>query len=286
MQVRTRENRMAPRQADFVSCGDLLRQARKSQRLSQLDLALKVGASQRHLSFVETGRSTASRGMLIALADALGMSPSGCNQLLLASGFAPRYGQRALDDRQMAPVRQALDHLLRVHDPFPAWVLDANWNLLQFNRGADVLLATITGRGLSEQDGTVNILEAVLHPEGLRQAIENFDEVAAHLYHQTRAEAAHSPALSELLGRLASLWPASVTGSHGHRGSSSPPPSPVLSTRLRTPVGALSFFSTFTTFGTPLDITVASLRVEHQFAADEATERAMRSLVAGAGTPP
>ena len=186
MQVRTREDGMAPQQADIVSCGDLLRQARKSQRLSQLDLALKVGASQ----------------------------------------------------------------------------------------------------GLSEQDGTVNILEAVLHPEGLRQAIENFDEVAAHLYHQTRTEAAHSPALSELLGRLAPLWPASVTGSHGHRGSSSPPPSPVLSTRLRTPVGALSFFSAFTTFGTPLDITVASLRVEHQFAADEATERTMRSLVAGAGTPP
>ena len=269
---------MAAQQADLVSCGDLLRQARKSRRLSQLDLALRVGASQRHLSFVETGRSTASRGMLIALADALGMSPAGCNQLLLASGFAPRYGQRPLDDRQMAPVRQALDHLLKVHDPFPAWVLDASWNLLQFNRGADLLVGSVTGRRLSEHTGELNVLEAMLRPEGLRPAIENFDEVAAHLYHQSQAEAAHTPALAHVLERLEGLWPASITGGNGHRGAMPPPQSPVLSTRLRTPAGRLSFFSTFTTFGTPLDITVASLRVEHQFAADESTERAMRQL--------
>ena len=142
--------------------GDLLREARKSRRLSQLDLALKVGASQRHLSFVETGRSMASRGMLIALADALGMSPAGCNQLLLASGFAPRYSQRALDERHMEPVRQVLDHLLAVHDPMPAWVLDPCWNLLQFNRGADRLLAGITGKGLSERQ--IELLDAYGYP--------------------------------------------------------------------------------------------------------------------------
>ena len=262
--------------------GDLLREARKSRRLSQLDLALKVGASQRHLSFVETGRSMASRGMLIALADALGMSPAGCNQLLLASGFAPRYSQRALDDRHMEPVRQVLDHLLAVHDPMPAWVLDPCWNLLQFNRGADRLLAGITGKGLSELPGPVNILEAILHPEGLRQAIENFDEVAAHLYHQSHAESAHAPALKDLLVRLAPLWPPTVSrhGGGGNGRGAAPPLSPVLSTRLRTPVGPLSFFSTFTTFGTPLDITVASLRVEHQFAADPQTAQALRQLVA------
>lgn len=289
------------------SSGELLRQARKSRRLSQLDLALRVGASQRHLSFLETGRSSASRGMLIALADALGMSPSGCNQLLLASGFAPRYGQRPLHDREMEPVRQALQHLLAVHDPYPAWVLDPCWNLVQANRGADRLIASITGRGLSPQSGSVNILEAVLHEQGLRPAIENFDEVAAHLYHQSHAEAAHSPELARLLERLDSLWPASVkrpvdAGSAGAeaagerplagaasgaaatsasgRDAANGPRSPVLATRLQTPVGRLSFFSTFTTFGTPLDITVASLRVEHQFPADEETRRLMRQLAA------
>jgi hypothetical protein len=180
----------------------------------------------------------------------------------------------------MAPVRQVLDHLLAAHDPLPAWVLDSSWNLLQFNRGADLLLASVTGKGLSELPGTINLLEAIVHPDGLRQAIENFDEVATHLYHQSHAEAAHSPALADLLARLAPLWPASV-GRHGGGGSDrgvAPPPSPVLSTRLRTPIGPLSFFSTFTTFGTPLDITVASLRVEHQFAADEDTARAMHRL--------
>jgi transcriptional regulator with XRE-family HTH domain len=272
---------MSVEQAVAVSSGDLLRRARKGRRLSQLDLALRVGASQRHLSFVETGRSIASRGMLIALADALGMSPAGCNQLLLASGFAPRYGQRPLDDREMAPVRQVLDHLLRVHDPFPAWVLDPAWNLLQCNRGADRLVASITGRTLSDQAGEVNLLEAILHPQGLRPAIENFEEVAAHLYHQSSAEAAHTPALAALLERLKPLWPPSIgrreaarlagSGADGSRAGATPPRSPVLATRLRTPAGPLSFFSTFTTFGTPLDITVASLRVEHQFPADPQT---------------
>jgi transcriptional regulator with XRE-family HTH domain len=269
-----------------VSCGNLLRQARKNRRLSQLELALRVGASQRHLSFVETGRSSASRGMLIALADALGMGPAGCNQLLLASGFAPRYGQRPLDDRQMAPVRQALEHLLRMHDPFPAWVLDPCWNLLQCNRGADLLAASITGRSLSEQAGRINILETILHEEGLRPAIENFEEVAAHLFHQSRAEAVHTPALAQLLERLAPLWPEPVIrhlagNGEDHTGFAAPK-SPVLATRLRTPSGRLSFFSTFTTFGTPLDITVASLRVEHQFPADEETGRVMRSLAEAA----
>ncbi|MBA3479640.1 MAG: helix-turn-helix transcriptional regulator [Lautropia sp.] len=273
---------MARQQAEQVSSGELLRQARKSRRLSQLDLALRVGASQRHLSFVETGRSSASRGMLIALADALGMSPAGCNQLLLASGFSPRYGQRPLDDRQMAPVRQALQHLLSAHDPFPAWVLDPCWNLLQCNRGADLLVASITGRRLSDQVGQLNVLRAILHPDGLRPAIENFDEVAAHLFHQSRAEAAYTPALAQLLKELEPLWPASVVRRAAADGSddagSAGPAAPVLATTLRTPSGRLSFFSAFTTFGTPLDITVASLRVEHQFPADPQTDRLMRQL--------
>jgi aromatic ring-cleaving dioxygenase/transcriptional regulator with XRE-family HTH domain len=266
---------------EVESSGELLRRARRQQRISQLELALRVGASQRHLSFLETGRSSASRGMLIALADALGMSPAGCNQLLLASGFAPRYSQRPLDDGSMEPVREALDHLLALHEPLPAWVLDPCWDILQFNGGADLLMASLTGRGLAERaaaegDGRrVNILEAILHPAGLRSAIENFDEVAAHLHHHARAGALHTPALAALMERLAPLWPASVT--RPGEGAAAPV-SPVLSTRLRTPLGPLAFFSTLTTFGTPLDITVASLRVEHQFAADARTLATMREL--------
>lgn len=280
-----------------ASTGEMLRHARQQQRLSQLELALRVGASQRHLSFLETGRASASRGMLIALADALGMSPAGCNQLLLASGFAPRYSHRPLGDRLMAPVREALDHLLALHEPLPAWVIDPCWNVLQFNRGADLLLERLTGVGFTarmagagrpdepasaagdageDDTGGVNILAAILHPEGLRPFIENFDEVAAFLHHHARAEAAHTPALARLLERLAPLWPPSVAARHGDRDGA--PSSPVLATRLRTPMGPLAFFSAITTFGTPLDITVASLRVEHQFAADAQTLAAMREL--------
>ena len=272
----TPERHPEGRAAEPATCGDLLREARRRQRLSQLDLAMRVGASQRHLSFVETGRSTASRGMLIALADALGMSPAGCNQLLLASGFAPRYGQRPLDDVQMAPIRAALDHLLAVHDPCPAWVLNPGWDVVQFNRGADRLLEWLTGVPMSARPAPVNLLEAVLHPEGLRRFILNFDEVAAHLYHQTRAEAAHAPALADQLVRIDALWPLSVTG----RPAADPGAAraPVLATRLSSPQGPLAFFSTITTFGSPLDITVASLRVEHQFAADAQTAAVMQRL--------
>ncbi len=280
-----------------ASTGEMLRHARQQQRISQLELALRVGASQRHLSFLETGRASASRGMLIALADALGMSPAGCNQLLLASGFAPRYSHRPLGDRLMAPVREALDHLLALHEPLPAWVIDPCWNVLQFNRGADLLIDRLTGVGLTARmanasgsadappdggsasgagtDG-VNILAAILHPSGLRPFIENFDEVAAFLHHHARAEAAHTPALATLLERLAPLWPPAVASRDGDPGAA--PSSPVLATRLRTPFGPLAFFSAITTFGTPLDITVASLRVEHQFAADAQTLAAMREL--------
>lgn len=276
-----------------ASTGEMLRHARQQQRISQLELALRVGASQRHLSFLETGRSTASRGMLIALADALGMSPAGCNQLLLASGFAPRYSHRPLGDRLMAPVREALDHLLALHEPLPAWVIDPCWNVLQFNRGADLLLERLTGVGLTARmaqagrsadsgpgggdSGPVNILGAILHPSGLRPFIENFDEVATFLHHHARAEATHTPALATLLDQLAPLWPESVTSRDGG-GPPAGPSSPVLSTRLRTPFGPLAFFSAITTFGTPLDITVASLRVEHQFAADAETLETMREL--------
>jgi aromatic ring-cleaving dioxygenase len=230
--------------------------------------------------------------MLIALADALGMSPAGCNQLLLASGFAPRYSHRPLGDRLMAPVREALDHLLALHEPLPAWVIDPCWNVLQFNRGADLLMERLTGVGLTarmaqasgpadgtpggDETGAVNILAAILHPSGLRPFIENFDEVASFLHHHARAEAAHTPALAKLLERLAPLWPASVARHDGDPAAA--PSSPVLATRLRTPFGPLAFFSAITTFGTPLDITVASLRVEHQFAADGETLAAMREL--------
>lgn len=254
----------------LATSGFLIRQARQARRMSQLGLALKVGVSQRHLSFLETGRAGASREMLVAIADALGIGPANTNQLLLAGGFAPRFAQRPLEHRQMKPVREALARLLDAHDPLPAWVVDPAWNVVLFNRGADRLVAHLGAPPLSGRAEPVNVLELMLDPAGLRPLLLNFDEIAAHLHHQTRLEADQSPALAAVLARVASWWPRSVGR---HDGGATMLPPPVMSARIATPQGPLAFFSMFTTFGTALDITVASLRVEHLFPADDETAR-------------
>lgn len=254
----------------LATSGYLIRQARRARHLSQLDLALKVGVSQRHLSFIETGRAKASRDMLVAIADALGIGPANTNQLLLAGGFAPRYAQRPLAHRQMKPVREALEHLLKAHDPMPAWVVDQAWNLVLFNRGADDLVASLGAPRLSAMPGPLNLLALMLDPKGLRPLFLNFDEVAAHLYLQTRLEASQSTALATVLARVEGWWPRSV-GRHESGAAALPPP--VMTARIASPQGPLAFFSMFTTFGTALDITVASLRVEHLFPADDETAK-------------
>ena len=164
------------------STGDFLRSLRSRQRVSQLELSLRVGVSQRHLSCVETGRAGASRTMLLALLDALDAPLTERNQALLAAGYAPAYGQRRLDQPDMAPVRQAITHLLAAHDPAPALVIDAGWTVLQANRGAAALLSLLGADPALLAQG-FNLLRALLHPQGLRPALCNADEVCASVWH-------------------------------------------------------------------------------------------------------
>jgi transcriptional regulator with XRE-family HTH domain len=248
-----------------ISAGALLRRLRSQRRVSQLELSLRAGVSQRHLSCVETGRAGASRGMLLALLDALEAPLPERNDVLLAAGFAPAYGQRSLDEPDMAPVRQALSHLLAVHDPAPAIVLDGAWNLVQANRGAGTLLRLLRADPAAFRPGT-NLLRATLSPGGLKEEIVNRDEVCAEMWRRAVNEAAHMPALRSVIEELRPFAP---------RPSASSSDVPMLLARFRTAGGELSFFSTFTTFGAPLDVTIASLRVEHMFPADEATRQAL-----------
>jgi len=255
------------RASDTALAGARLRGLRADRHVSQLALSLRVGVSQRHLSCVETGRARASREMLLAILDALEAPLPARNEILLAAGFAPAYGRRALSQPEMAPVREALSHLLAAHEPAPALVLDGAWNVVQANRGAAVLLALV-GVDPAALTAGANMLRATLEPGPLHDAIVNRDEVCAEVWQRAQREAAHLPELRALVEELRSRAPASRPG--GPRSDV-----PLLLTRLRTPVGELRFFSTFTTFGTPLDVTLASLRVEHLFPADEATRRAM-----------
>ncbi len=245
--------------------GTRLRELRTARRLSQMELALRAGVSQRHLSCVETGRAQASREMLLALLEALDATLAERNDALLAAGYAPLYGRRALDAPEMQPVRTALAHLLRAHDPAPALVLDAAWNLVQANDGLQHL-ARLLGLSALPVDGSLNLLRTTFAPGGLRAVYLNADEICGEMWRRANREALQVPELRPLLAELAP---------HVALATASAPSSPLLVARLASSVGELRFFTTFTTFGAPLDVTVASLRVEHLFPADEATRAAL-----------
>jgi transcriptional regulator with XRE-family HTH domain len=250
---------------------DTLQTARKSKRISQLELALRMGVSQRHVSFVESGRSQPSRELLLAWLHELQAPLALRNVALQQAGFAPVYRGSELGDAVLAPVREALGRLLTAHDPMPAMVMDAAWNVLQMNRGAQWMALTLMPWIAQLPQGQpINMLDAMLHPEGMTRHMTNLEEVAPALLAHLRDDASVVP---ELLPRV-ELFAAQVQQRLGKRALTPWPRqmAPVLTTRFATAHGELAFFSMFSTFGTPQDITLASLRVEHVFAADEATK--------------
>ena len=249
---------------------DTLQTARKSKRISQLELALRMGVSQRHVSFVESGRSQPSRELLLAWLHELQAPLALRNVALKQAGFAPVYRGSELGDAVLAPVRDALSRLLAAHDPMPAMVMDAAWNVLQMNRGAQWMATALMPWIAQLPPGTpINLLDAMLHPEGMMRKATNLEEVAPAILAHLRDDASVMPEIAPRVELLAAQfqqrlgkktlaqWPRQMA--------------PVLTTRFATQFGELAFFSMFSTFGTPQDITLASLRVEHVFAADEAT---------------
>lgn len=261
--------------------GALLREWRHRRRLSQLDLALEAGVSARHLSFVETGRSKPSAEMVLHLADQLEVPLRERNDLLLAAGYAPRYEKRALEDPEMAPVRQALDLVLNAHDPLPAVVADRHWNVVAFNAGMGMFLEGVAEHLL---EPPLNVLRITLHPEGAAPRVANLGFLRHHLIEQVARQAAltNDPEHHALLEELRS-YP-------GPEPEDDPPPpdgAPIASTDIVLPVrihdgqgGELSFFSSIATFGTAVDVTVAELSIESFFAADERTAQVCADYVA------
>jgi|HigsolmetaAR203D_1030402.scaffolds.fasta_scaffold07841_3 transcriptional regulator with XRE-family HTH domain len=268
--------------------GEHMKQARQARRLSQMELSLRVGVSQRHLSFIETGRARPSREMLLALLDALELPLAQRNELLMKAGYAPHYPATSLDSPDMQPVREALLQLLSAHDPSPAMVLDRQWNLVLVNRGMLALWRTLSGSdalGLAYESGTpLNLLDLMLDPDGLQRLLVNREELLEHLHQRVWREVPHEPALQPRLEAFESRG----HGARHRRGTAQAtmaPPSPVLTAHFQVPCSdrQLAFFSMFTTFGTPHDITIASLKVEHLFPADEATRDFVRGWLGAAG---
>jgi transcriptional regulator with XRE-family HTH domain len=251
--------------------GELLREWRNRRRMSQLDLALEANVSARHLSFVETGRAQASRELLLNLAEHLEIPLREQNALLLAAGYAPVFGETPLDTEEMTPVRRALNAILAGHEPYPAVIVDRQWEIVTSNRPAQMLL-----RGVSEEllAPPANALRITLHPDGMAPRILNFPEWSSHLLTRLHRQAllSQDPALAELERELLEF-----PGVEPHSGAAEPHEMLFVPLRLGLPDGpVLSMFSTLATFGTALDITIEQLSIESFFPADDETEAYLR----------
>ncbi len=246
----------------------MLRDWREDRRRSQLDLALDVGVSTRHLSFVETGKSKPSPELVLALAEHLEVPLRERNTMLLAAGYAPRYPQTPLGGEALAAVRTALSALITAHDPYPAVVVDRGWDLVMSNAGSQAFLEGVADHLLGPPG---NVYRITLHPEGMAPRILNFAEWAHHLLGTLDRQVAvtRDPRLRDLLAEV-TAYPdvAALAGSWRTRDGV---PSVVVPLQLRVDGAVQSWFSTNTSIGTPVDITLEEIHVELFHPADGAT---------------
>ncbi len=256
--------------------GDLLRNWRKRRHLSQLDLACEAEVSSRHLSFVETGRSLPSREMVLRLARQLDVPLRERNSLLIAAGYAPVFRERPLEDPMLQAARKAVDLVLAGHEPYPALAVDRHWTLVASNRAIAPLL---TGVEASLLTPPINVLRLTLHPGGLVHRIVNLIEWRSHLLTrlQRQTEASDDAILIDLLNELRD-YP--IPSENNKSRTEIDYAGVAIPFQLATESGILSFLSTTTVFGTPVDITLSELAMESFFPADAATAVALtRSLV-------
>jgi transcriptional regulator with XRE-family HTH domain len=262
--------------------GDLLREWRQRRRLSQLDLACEADISTKHLSFVESGRAKPSRDMVLHLAERLEVPLRERNILLVAAGFAPVFRERKMSDPALTAQRDAIELVLKGHEPYPALAVDRHWTMVSANSVVPLLLVGVDSALLQPP---VNVLRLSLHPKGLAPRIINIGQWRAHLLERLRkqVEISADPVLAALLSELrAYAIPASAHGkTTRNTRESGATYSVVVPLQLATDAGALSFFSTTTVFGTPVDITLSELAVEAFYPADTATAEALRAIAGG-----
>jgi transcriptional regulator with XRE-family HTH domain len=272
--------------ATAASFGGRLRWWRERRGLSQLDLAVAAESTQRHVSFLESGRAAPSREMILRLASVLDLPLRQQNALFLAAGYAPAWRESALSAPELARVNDALDHMLAQQEPYPAFVVDRRWNLLRVNAGAGRLTEFLTGpppRDAAPPAEPANLALALVSPEGLRPFIVNWEEVVLHFLRGVQADAAAdgTPETAALLARL--------LGVPGAPALSRTLPAddrqaPVLVIHFRRGETSLRLFTTLATLGTPQDVTLQEIRIECFFPTDDATARAFQTWAA-AGRP-
>lgn len=271
-----------------VPFGDLLRQWRNLRKRSQLDLALEAGVSQRHVSFLESGRAQPSRDMVLQLAEVLSVPLRECNLLMHAAGFAPAFAQRALQNDEMNAVREVLNLMLRHHEPYPAMVVDRQWNMLMCNGPAERFVALlgpvdevwrrVDGSGLR------NVMRMTFHPHGMQPLLSNWPQVARLLLTRLQREVAADPtdlALKQLLDDICRL--PGVPEDWASQAWLQPMPPPILPLEVAMGAHTLKMFSMVSSFGTALDVTADELRVETFLPADDFARDFFLSLSPPAG---
>jgi transcriptional regulator with XRE-family HTH domain len=266
--------------------GERLRTWRERRRVSQLDLSLQAGISARHLSFVETGRSKPSSGLILRLSEELDVPLRERNALLLAGGFAPAYPERGLDAPPLSAVTEAMRQVITAHMPNPALAVDGHWELIDAN---DALFRMVEGTAPELMEPPINVLRVSLHPDGMAPGIVNLAQWRRHVLFRLRRQADRSgdPFLHELYEELRG-YPGDEPGRSGVAGPGGDAldeperdgsaADVVLPMRIRLGGQELSFLSTTTVFGSPLDVTVAELAIESFYPADATTAAAMRAL--------
>lgn len=259
--------------------GDLLRDWRSRRRRSQMDLALEVGVSARHLSFVETGRSRPSPELVLALAHHLDVPLRERNALLLAAGYAPRFSQVGLDDPAMDHVRTSIQRMLDAHNPYPGVAIDRQWNVTIANTAA---LSMTDGLPASVLGPPLNVYRLCLHPDGLARSTTNFTDWASYLLQQLRRSImlTGDPTLELLFDEVSSYPNVAQIAPFTSMSRTEEPPL-LVPFRLATSRGELSLFTTLTTFGTPLDVTIDELAIELFFPANDHTDQILREDRAG-----
>jgi transcriptional regulator with XRE-family HTH domain len=259
--------------------GDLLREWRQRRRLSQLDFALDAEISQKHLSFIESGRAVPSRDMILRLAERLEVPLRTRNLMLLAAGYAPVYADRSLDDPTLDAARRAIDRILQGHEPLPALAVDRRWTLLAANAALTRLVAGVADPGLLRPP--VNVLRLSLHPGGLAPRILNLAEWRGHLLERLRREidATADPHLVGLAAELREM-PAPARDAEATAGPADPA-GLFIPLRLATALGPVSLFSTTTVFGTPTEITLSEIALEAFFPADPDSAAVLGRLAVG-----
>jgi len=249
-----------------------LSQWRKIRRMSQLELALTAEVSQRHISWLETGRSEPSRNMILRLCRALEIPLRNRNNLLTSAGFANLYRANELSAPAMESVRDVLHTVLDSHMPYPALVVDRFWNIKMIN-DAIGLLFSLGGDpdklwqavGSGDQK---NLALLTVHPKGLRRHINNYEQMIGPFIQRLQREAAESLD-SKQIDLFREFQEFAEDGGPIEMVDEILPFIPL---EINTGNKTLKLCSVISNFGTAQDITSHELRIETFYPADRETK--------------